>query len=113
MAQKAAKPERHFLFCECGTIDHSAILQYWPDDEYPENELYLTVNLADTAPWWRRIALAVKYIFGWRSRYGHYTEMLLMPETVRGLVEFLEAYLGRDEDRFDPDIYTEEVVAVN
>ena len=53
--------------CECHTPEHSIRFTYDPDD----GDLYMSVFLWKWS-FWKRVWIAVKYIFGYTSRYGDF-----------------------------------------
>ena len=65
--------EHDLLVCDCGSLEHIIIITY--DD----NEVYVHYKL-NTYPLFKRIKLAFKYIFGFKSRFGEYGEIILSPE---------------------------------
>lgn len=62
--------------CKCGSLEHQVIFQFDPDPGY-NDMMYINVHLNPDRPWYRRIGLAIKYIFGYKSSYGHYNEVVL------------------------------------
>lgn len=54
--------------CECFDQEHLIGLIY----EKEEKELWMKYHLADERTVWQRAKLAVKYVLGFRSRYGHW-----------------------------------------
>lgn len=60
------------ILCECHSPEHQIILTYWPDD----NEICATIHLA-SIPWYKRIVYAFKYIFGYKSKYGAFDEIIV------------------------------------
>jgi hypothetical protein len=94
---------RHHTVCSCTSPDHTLHWDYEPgeeiiDDEgnpsgykYPD-ELYCYVNLSWNDSFWKRTWKAVKYIFGRRSRYGHFDCFTVEREEAQKLIEFLSDY---------------------
>lgn len=62
--------------CKCGSLEHQVIFQFDPDPGY-NDEMCLSVHLNHDLPWYSRIVRAVKYIFGYKSKFGDYDEILL------------------------------------
>lgn len=54
--------------CDCHSPEHT--LRFTLDQEY--NEIYTEVFLNQYRPWWKRIWIAVKYVFGYKCMYGHF-----------------------------------------
>lgn len=82
--------EELFVICSCGDMDHMFVLTCYPEDEPPE--LVLSIHLNPHRPWYRRIWRAITYIFGVRSKYGDFDEVLIDDrKKVRELGEFVNA----------------------
>ena len=55
--------------CECGSIEHQVILTHNKKD----NELYLSIHLTNYRNIFKRIIVAIKYIFCYKCKYGNLT----------------------------------------
>lgn len=80
------KPE--YFECRCSTPEHT--LRFWFDDDEEYPCVYASVFL-DGPPWHRRLWLGLKYILGYKSRYGHFAEFMLRPEDADRLIGVCEA----------------------
>lgn len=65
------KPE--FFLCDCHSPEHLIMFDY--DEEM--NYMYMSVFLDQYRPWYKRIGLAIKYVFGYTGPYGHYDTWIL------------------------------------
>lgn len=83
--------KHHLLICMCESVDHQAVLSYFDDDD---DCLYLSVHLHNGRSVWQRIKYAFKYVFGYKSRYGAFDEMMLDKEGVTKLRKVLEEFQG-------------------
>ena len=63
------------LVCKCGDISHQCVLAYDNDD----NEVSLEIHLVREINIFKRMFIALKYIFGARSIYGDFDEIILSP----------------------------------
>ena len=81
--------EIQYFDCQCHTPEHTIRLVI--DPEY--GDLHLEVFLGDNV-WYMRIWKAIKYVFGYKCRYGHYDCTLLKPEDY----ERLEHLMKRSRD---------------
>ena len=79
--------KRFMLECHCGTIEHA-----WFFAEGLDDDLYVTSFLEEDV-WYNRIKNAIKYIFGFKCSYGHFSETILDVDSSRELVEFLQDYI--------------------
>jgi hypothetical protein len=77
----------------CHSPEHT--MQFWMDDDDPPT-LYAHVFLS-LDPWWQRIWNSVKYILGYKCRYGHFDEFLLNPEDCDKFIELLTRYKKASE----------------
>jgi hypothetical protein len=78
------KPKtKQAFFCACGHNEHQLII------EPIEYGVSVSASLADNLPFFNRVWLAIRYVFGYRSRYGMFAEIVLDPCNVDELVEFL------------------------
>lgn len=82
--------KRFVLECSCKTIEHA---WFFVDNE--DDYIYITSFLEEDV-WYNRIKNAIKYIFGFKCAYGHFSETILDVESSRELIEFLQGYI---EDR--------------
>lgn len=80
------KPE--YFECSCHSPEHTLRIWFDDDEDYPC--IYASVFL-DSDPWYDRIWKGLKYILGYKSRYGHFAEFLLRPEDADRMIRMLEA----------------------
>ena len=73
------KGDAHCI-CACNSMDHQMLL--WHDDD----DAYCVIHLA-SLPWYLRMWHALKYIFGFKSRFGVFEEFIFKPEHGDKLVE--------------------------
>jgi hypothetical protein len=81
-----------FMLCDCNSPSHQIIIGY---DEHVEGwpEIYLSIHLIKRG-FWRRLKYAVKYLFGYKSRYGAWDEFLFCKDhipVVKRLLSHLES----------------------
>lgn len=83
----------HYFECECGADEHT--LRFILDKE--DGILYTHIYLNHYLPWWKRAWRAIRYVFGYRCRYGHWDSWLIRAEDaprLRALLDELEASKG-------------------
>lgn len=56
------------ISCSCHSPEHTLTYHINPEDK----EVYTSVYLHQYRPLYKRIWIAIKYIFGYKSRYGHW-----------------------------------------
>lgn len=76
------------LICACSSDEHQIILH--KDEE--EKIVYCTIHLV-TLSFWKRLIHGIKYIFGYKCKYGNFEEFILDNKHIdklKELVKFLE-----------------------
>lgn len=84
-----------YFDCECGDISHSARFTLFHDDSYPE--LYIDVYLNQYRGFFKRVWTAIKYVFGYRSKFGHFDSISFRRKDIPRLKELMNSY----ENEFD------------
>lgn len=80
--------EEHYFECDCYSPEH--LLQFKLFDTIGEDHKTLSAYVfLNPEPWYKRIWIAVKYIFGYKCRYGHFDEFILNPEDVDKFINLL------------------------
>ena len=80
----------HELFiCQCDSIEHTLIATY-DEQEDLEPWVSLSVHLKQYFPWYKRIWVAIKYIFGHQSNYGAFDEFIFKKEDVNKLQKIVD-----------------------
>jgi hypothetical protein len=76
--------------CECSSHEHILIIS--DDEEY----CFISIHLAPL-PFWQRVRCAISYIFGKRSNYGNFEEIVLGPEKMKELMNVLSKHTVKTE----------------
>lgn len=71
------------FICSCHNTEHQLIFSY---DE--DGIVYVTTHLTSKS-FWKRIINGIKYIFGHKSKYGHFDEFIFNPEDINKLENIL------------------------
>ncbi len=77
--------EPEIYICECHSYEHQSI--FWYDDE--DKQLTVSVHLVRRS-FFKRLWYAIKYVFGYKSRFGAWDEFLFKPENEKKLREYLD-----------------------
>lgn len=91
MEAAESKRQQETLICQCGSIEHQFSFVWWEDEEL-EGEVYMEVHL-NPLSFWQRLKNGIKYIFGHRSIFGDFDDVILRKEDAHKLervVEFLK-----------------------
>lgn len=86
--------EQEFLICKCHSLDHMIVFTWWGDDE--EKEVYVEIHLSPLG-FWERLKHAIKYVFGYRSRYGDFDSIIIREEDAPKLEKVVE-YLKKQKN---------------
>jgi hypothetical protein len=74
------------FICKCNSTEHQIV--FWLDKG--EKEISVQIHLKHYNNIIKRIWVAVKYVFGYRSRYGDWDNFTLKPEDKNRLMNSLE-----------------------
>ena len=88
MMKKTKAPE--IFICECHSTDHQMVILYSEDNGYPM--VYSNVQL-NKRPFWERLKYGIKYIFGYKCRYGAFDEFIFntyYAERLQEVVNYLK-----------------------
>ena len=77
--------ERKTFICDCHSLEHQ--MHFWYDDEL--QQVYTEVHLVKYGLF-SRVKYALKYIFGYKSRFGAFDEFIFKPEDIKKLKEYLK-----------------------
>lgn len=72
--------------CSCGSSEHQILTEY--DEEY--KELHVQIHLVTYKNFFQRLFVAVKYLFGYKSRYGQWDSLILTEDNSKILFSQLE-----------------------
>jgi len=79
----------HYFECSCGSSEHT--IRFILDKD--ENELYTEIYLNQWRPLWKRILVGIKYIFGYKCKYGEWDCWILNQDDVLRLKNMLDEFL--------------------
>ena len=74
---------RETLICQCNSEEHQFSF-VWFEDEQGQGEVYMECHLTPL-PFWQRLKNGIKYIFGHRSVYGDFDDIILRKEDAHKL----------------------------
>jgi hypothetical protein len=82
--------------CTCEGAEHCFRVAYFEGEKPKDYDVYISVHLSPNAPWYKRIWVAIKYIFGKRSPYGDFDEIILDNKQVIELRDMLTDYIEQE-----------------
>jgi hypothetical protein len=80
------------IYCACYSPEHALKLSYFEDDNYADSEAYISVFLREY-PFWKRLWRGIKYIFGYKCKYGHFDEFVFDKDNALRFKEFAIKYI--------------------
>jgi hypothetical protein len=89
-----------FLNCICHSPSHIIKLQIynWQKNNISSDiDLSVSVHISPEQSIFKRIWIAIKYIFGHQSEFGEFAEILLDESKTKEIKEFLDFYLDSKE----------------
>ena len=95
---KIEKNPIELLICECHSTDHQIILLHEYDEEKDENDniikkfpmCYVQIHLNNFNTFWQRVKYGIKYIFGYKCRYGAFDDFIFNPEDAPKLQKLVD-----------------------
>lgn len=78
--------KHHFLICQCSSSEHT--LQFICDPD--EKEIYTQVFLNQHRSFFKRVWVSIKYIFGYKCRYGHWDTFIMRSEDLEKIKVIIE-----------------------
>ena len=74
-----------YMECKCQSTEH--LVKFHLDLE--DGDLCLDVHLANWLPWYKRLVRSIKYLFGYKSKYGDFDNIIFKDEDVDRLINLL------------------------
>jgi hypothetical protein len=91
MAGRSPKVEK-YIECSCGCAEHTMRFTWF--DEPEEEEMYLYIFL-NSPGFFRRLWRGIRYIFGRKTKYGHFDDVLLTYPQIEKLRDLCDGWLDK------------------
>lgn len=78
----------YYLECACSSVEHTLRFVLDKDDD----EIYVEMHLNPCLPWYKRVWQAVRYVFGYRCKYGHWNCTVINREGAKKLRAILDEF---------------------
>lgn len=85
--------ENELFICDCSSNEHQLIFSY--DEDY--KCVYVSIHLNPQYRWYRRLWYAIKYLFGYKCKYGNFEEFIFNPEDYPKLEKIATLLKNRHE----------------
>ncbi len=93
--------QRLVLICDCGTLEHQVVMEYWDDDPHTVD---IGVSMIDNKSFWRRLWTGIKYILGYRGKNDwYYSSTVARPEDVKRMQDFLKQFQDDNAGQYTTD----------
>ena len=76
--------EYKIFICACNSFEHQAI--FWKDDN-----LYIYIHLRTYRNFFKRLIYGIRYIFGYKSRFGSWDEFIFNEDSEKQLYYYLKS----------------------
>lgn len=83
----------HYFECRCDSIEHT--LRFVVDNDPDDPCIYVEVNLNDWRGFWKRLWVGIKYIFGYKCKYGHWDITELKNEDIIKLKDICNTFINQ------------------
>lgn len=85
--------ETQYFGCSCHSSEHTLMFNYYRDDDDPSlSEIYTTTYIGSTETFWRRLWQFIKFLFGYRCRYGDFDCFSMKAKDIDRLMSLLSAW---------------------
>ena len=91
--------EQQLFVCDCGDVSHQFILSWYPEDGDWSDELYIQIHLNQSNGFWKRLWHGIKYVFGYKCRFGAFDEILLDKNSAARLRNSLDEFVQFNENK--------------
>lgn len=88
-----------YFECRCFSDEHT--LRFALDEDH--GDIFAGVFLHNWEPFYKRVWIAIKYIFGYKCRYGHWDTFMMKSEDynrLRALLDASEKALTSKRERY-------------
>ena len=77
---------KHYFECDCGTDEHIfCVTSEDLEDDFPP-QLYFHIQMSQYRNVFKRIFEGIKYIFGYKSKYGHWDTINISEDDLNRLI---------------------------
>ena len=80
------------LLCSCRSEEHQILIHHYPE----EQEVIFSYHLNSSDGFWSRLRKGLRYIFGYKCRYGHWDEIILTPQHIPQFQRIIESLTKKD-----------------
>jgi len=105
-----SKPINEYFQCDCSSDEHSMVFHLDEDCWDGNPEIYTSVFLQPERNIFKRLWIAIRYMFGYRSKYGAFDCFIMQLKDADKMIRLCEAFKvlaarHKHPQLFDPDRY--------
>jgi hypothetical protein len=93
--------DKEILLCECHSDEHQMLI-FYNEEEYENgqkyNICYAHVHLSTYESFWKRVVHGIKFMFGYKSKYGAWDEFIFDPKDADKLQELVDYLKQQNEN---------------
>lgn len=79
--------DEEIMVCACSSVEHQIVFSKWDDDD-GYKYVYAMIHL-NKLSFFERLIHGIKYIFGYKCRYGDFEEFIIDNKNVNKLKEIV------------------------
>lgn len=79
--------KHEYFECSCDSNEHSLRFTHDPEDD----EVYITTFLSQYRSFFKRVGVAVKYVLGYKCKYGHWDCTMLSKDEALRLKDWIDS----------------------
>ena len=89
--------QKEYIECSCQTIEHLVRITWEKGSDWPE--MYIETYLNDYRGFFKRFWYGIKYILGFKSKYGAFGDTILEEKQIRQLRDLCNKWLYNHGDK--------------
>ncbi len=89
MKQIEMEQTNHLFICSCHSTEHQMVMHKSDATDWYPPEVYVHVHLIRRS-FWYRLKYGLKYIFGYKSKFGAWDEFILDSSHVKDLEQVIQ-----------------------
>ena len=71
--------ENNILICDCLSVEHQIVISRYTDDSYNSKMVLAQIHLSSNRGFFSRLKHGIKYIFGYKCKYGDWDKFVFNP----------------------------------
>ncbi len=91
--------QRVYIQCDCYSHEHLLVVELgdFSSEDRPDHMLSFGIQMNHYLPWWKRVWVAIRYIAGAESIFGHWDSVIVPERKAAELKRLIDDYITRTE----------------